>query len=115
MNSKQLISRDIELFYNRASEETRLNKGMGVFEFERIKAEVDLNTELYKQALLLLQSSKLDANKDKKTLQVLVNANLAQSYSEPRRIRELVTVVLVLSLLYGILSMIIAIIKDHRE
>ncbi|WP_293917546.1 MULTISPECIES: class I SAM-dependent methyltransferase [unclassified Sphingobacterium] len=38
MNSKQLISRDIELFYNRASEETRLDKGMGVFEFERIKS-----------------------------------------------------------------------------
>lgn len=41
MNSKQLISRDIELFYNRASEETRLNKGMGVFEFERIKTLIE--------------------------------------------------------------------------
>lgn len=41
MNSKQLISRDIELFYNRASEETRLDKGMGVFEFERIKSLVE--------------------------------------------------------------------------
>ncbi len=40
MNSKQLISRDIELFYHKASEETRLNKGMGVFEFERIKSLV---------------------------------------------------------------------------
>lgn len=38
MKSKQLISRDIELFYNKASEETRLAKGMGVFEFERIKS-----------------------------------------------------------------------------
>ena len=41
MNSKQLISRNIELFYNKASEETRLNKGMGVFEFERIKLLID--------------------------------------------------------------------------
>ncbi len=38
MNSKQLISRNIERFYNKASEETRLNKGMGVFEFERVKS-----------------------------------------------------------------------------
>jgi len=37
MNSKNLISRNIEIFYNKASEETRLNKGMGIFEFERIK------------------------------------------------------------------------------
>lgn len=38
MNNKQLISRNIELFYNKASEETRLDKGMGIFEFERIKS-----------------------------------------------------------------------------
>jgi ubiquinone/menaquinone biosynthesis C-methylase UbiE len=41
MNNKQLISRDIELFYNKASEETRLDKGMGVFEFERIKSLIE--------------------------------------------------------------------------
>ncbi|WP_116771585.1 class I SAM-dependent methyltransferase [Maribacter litoralis] len=34
---KQLINRNIEAFYHKASEETRLEKGMGVFEFERIK------------------------------------------------------------------------------
>lgn len=41
MNSKQLISSEIERFYNQASEETRLDKGMGVFEFERIKTLID--------------------------------------------------------------------------
>ncbi|MBM1106917.1 class I SAM-dependent methyltransferase [Aurantibacter crassamenti] len=41
MRSKQLISREIELFYTNASEETRLNKGMGLYEFERIKKLID--------------------------------------------------------------------------
>ncbi|MBW3466896.1 class I SAM-dependent methyltransferase [Arthrospiribacter ruber] len=41
MNSKQLISRNIEVFYNKVSEETRLDKGMGVFEFERIKTLIE--------------------------------------------------------------------------
>jgi len=41
MNSKQLISREIEIFYNKASEETRLDKGMGIFEFERIKSLIE--------------------------------------------------------------------------
>lgn len=41
MNSKQLISRNIEAFYNKASEETRLDKGMGIFEFERIKTLIE--------------------------------------------------------------------------
>ncbi|GAA4272300.1 class I SAM-dependent methyltransferase [Aquimarina gracilis] len=44
MNSKHLISRNIELFYNKVSEETRLNKGMGVFEFERIKSLIEKYT-----------------------------------------------------------------------
>lgn len=37
MNNKSLVSRNIESFYNKASEETRLDRGMGIFEFERIK------------------------------------------------------------------------------
>lgn len=44
MNNKQLISRNIEEFYNKASEETRLEKGMGVFEFERIKFLIEKYT-----------------------------------------------------------------------
>jgi ubiquinone/menaquinone biosynthesis C-methylase UbiE len=34
---KNIISKELEDFYNKASEETRLEKGMGIFEFERIK------------------------------------------------------------------------------
>ncbi|HAA16030.1 MAG TPA: SAM-dependent methyltransferase [Cytophagales bacterium] len=41
MKGKPLISRDIELFYTRASEETRLTKGMGVFEFKRVKMLIE--------------------------------------------------------------------------
>lgn len=41
MKNKQLISSSIEAFYNKASEETRLEKGMGLFEFERIKALIE--------------------------------------------------------------------------
>ncbi|MEO1033264.1 MAG: class I SAM-dependent methyltransferase [Bacteroidota bacterium] len=44
MTSKQLISRKIEQFYNKASEETRLEKGMGIFEFERIKSLIEKYT-----------------------------------------------------------------------
>jgi ubiquinone/menaquinone biosynthesis C-methylase UbiE len=34
---KTQISKELENFYNKASEETRLEEGMGIFEFERIK------------------------------------------------------------------------------
>lgn len=41
MNSKQLISRTITDFYNNSSEETRLDEGMGVFEYERVKCLIE--------------------------------------------------------------------------
>lgn len=41
MKQNQLINSNIELFYTKASEETRLNKGMGVFEFERVKCLIE--------------------------------------------------------------------------
>ncbi len=41
--NKQLISKELENFYNKASEETRLEKGMGIFEFERIKELIKLH------------------------------------------------------------------------
>lgn len=44
MKRKQLISHNIEVFYNRASEDTRLEKGMGIFEFERIKSLIAKHT-----------------------------------------------------------------------
>ena len=43
MKKKTLISKELENFYNKASEETRLEKGMGIFEFERIKELIELH------------------------------------------------------------------------
>ena len=38
MKSKQFINKSINHFYTKVSEETRLDKGMGLFEFERTKS-----------------------------------------------------------------------------
>lgn len=43
MKKKPLVSKELEDFYNKASEETRLEKGMGVFEFERIKELIEMH------------------------------------------------------------------------
>ena len=41
MPKKPLVSKSIIDFYNKASEETRLESGMGFFEFERIKSLIE--------------------------------------------------------------------------
>ncbi len=41
MKKKTSISAPIERFYNKASEENRLSRGMGIFEFERTKSLIE--------------------------------------------------------------------------
>ena len=50
--NKQLISRELENFYNKASEETRLEKGMGIFEFERIKELIEIHISNPKSTII---------------------------------------------------------------
>jgi capsular polysaccharide transport system permease protein len=109
------IKKSIKKIKQEQSGKNKKTLNKTIFEYETIKAKVELNQELYKQALLQLQSSKIEVIKENKNLQIIVSANTASSYSEPKKFRELITVILVLSLIYGILSMIIAIVKDHRE
>lgn len=51
-NHKKLISKNVEDFYNQASEETRLENGMGIFEFERVKALIEKH--LHKPNMIIL-------------------------------------------------------------
>ena len=52
MKNKPLISKELETFYNKASEETRLEKGMGIFEFERIKELITLHISNPKSTII---------------------------------------------------------------
>ncbi|MBC6998545.1 class I SAM-dependent methyltransferase [Cytophaga sp. FL35] len=51
-NHKKLISKNVEDFYNQASEETRLENGMGIFEFERVKELI--KKHLHKPNMVIL-------------------------------------------------------------
>jgi capsular polysaccharide transport system permease protein len=91
----------------------RINKD--IFEYTQLKATLELHNELYKQSLLQLQNAQVSQNKQSKTMQVLVNPSLASSYSLPNKPKEIITILLIMTLLYGIISLLIAIIKDHKE
>jgi len=52
VKKKTLISKELDDFYNKASEETRLEKGMGIFEFERIKELIELHISITKATVI---------------------------------------------------------------
>ena len=91
----------------------RLNKIL--FEYEKLKMQLEFDTEVYKNALIQLETIKLDVLKEAKTLSVVSKPNLPDGYTYPNKPKVFITLIIVMFLLFGIFSMLIAIIKDHKE
>ncbi len=86
-----------------------------IFEFERLKGLVELNKELYKQSLLQFEQLKTEVHKNSKILLEITKPVIPQSYKYPEKFKDLVTLFLVLALLYGVIVLIRAIIKEHID
>lgn len=92
---------------------TRLNKVL--FEYERLKMQLEFDTQIYTNTLIQLETTKLEVLKEAKTLSVVSKPNLPDGYSYPNKPKVFITIIIVMLLLYGISSMLLAIIKDHKE
>lgn len=95
------------------SNQSELNENL--FEFEELRAEVEFNKERYKQTLIQQDLAKIQATQNSKNLIVITQPTLADYYSQPNKSKALVTLLLVLLLLYGIVTMVYTIVKDHRD
>lgn len=95
------------------SSEDRLNKVL--FEYEKLKLAFEFDTEVYKNALIQLETTKIDVLKAAKTLSIVSQPNLPDGYTYPDKSKVFITLLLVTLLLYGIFSMLGTIIRDHKE
>lgn len=95
------------------SNENELNENL--FEFEELKAEVEYKKERYKQTLIQLDLAKIQATQNSKNLIIVTQPTLPDYYSYPNKIKTVITILLLLLLLYGIITMVQSIVKDHRD
>lgn len=91
----------------------RLNKVL--FEYEKLKLQLEFDTEVYKTALIQLETTKIDVIKEAKTLSILSKPNLPDGYTYPNKQKMFITILFVTFLMYGIFMMLSAIIRDHKE
>jgi len=91
----------------------RLNKTL--FEYGRLKMAVEFDVEVYKNILIQRETTKLEAAKEAKTLSVVIKPNLPDGYTYPDRPKVFMTILIVILLSYSIISMLAAIIRDHKE
>jgi len=95
------------------NKDDRLNKIL--FAYEKLKLQFEFDTEVYKNALIQLETTKIDVMKNNKILSVLSKANLPDGYTYPDKPKVFVTILIITLLLYGILSLLASIIRDHKE
>jgi capsular polysaccharide transport system permease protein len=95
------------------SSKKELNENL--FEFERLKSDVEFNKERYKQTLIQLDMAMIQATQNAKNFIIITKPTLSDDYSSPNKPKNIITIFMVLFMVYGIISMIYAIIKDHRD
>jgi len=86
-----------------------------VYDFETLKSQVEFAKEMYKQTLIKVESTRLSVNKSTKNLIIITHPTLPQSYTSPRKLKQVLTILLVLWLLYGIIRLVVFIIRDHKD
>ena len=86
-----------------------------LFDFEKIKNQVEFEKEVYKESLLQLEVAKVDIYKQAKTMVVLTNPVYPDTFTYPRILVLLTGMLVGILLLYGITMQIVAIVEDHEN
>ena len=84
-------------------------------DFQEIKLNAELASDLYKTSLAGLESVRSEAYRKLKHLLVIESPALAQEDRYPRRIYNILTWFVCLVLLYLVARLILAIVKEHKE
>lgn len=83
-------------------------------QYQNLAIEAGFAEDAYKLALTSVEKSRIESNQKLKYLAVIQNPPLPQLAEYPRRIYNLITFFIVMSILFGIAKMIKATIEDHK-
>lgn len=85
------------------------------FEYRRLQVDLLVAEEFYKTSLTVVENAKLETIKNIRSLIAVVKPNLPEAATYPRVIYNLITILIVLLLIYGVMQFVLASIRDHRE
>lgn len=83
--------------------------------YQELEMELKFATDLYQAALVALEKARVDSYHKLKHLVVVQAPALSDSAKYPRKLYNLATLFVALSLAYGIITMILATIREHRD
>jgi capsular polysaccharide transport system permease protein len=86
-----------------------------VEEYQRLQLNAEFEQDVYRTALVALESGRVEATRTLKKLSVLQQPFEPQHPIEPRRIYNIVVFMLLALVIAGALQLMAAIIRDHRD
>jgi len=86
-----------------------------VEEYQRLQMNAEFTQDIYKTALIALESGRVETSRTLKKVLVLREPTLPQYPLEPRRLYNIIVFILVTLLLTGIVHLLAAIIRDHKD
>jgi capsular polysaccharide transport system permease protein len=89
--------------------------GSLAIEFQGLEMQAKFARDAYKVALAAVENSRIDATRKLKTLVVIEPPTLPETAEYPRRLYSLLTTLVASLLLYGIVRLVLATIREHQD
>ncbi|MDW7998789.1 MAG: hypothetical protein RMI30_04975, partial [Thermodesulfovibrio sp.] len=83
-------------------------------EYLNLKLNVDFTTDVYKATISALETTRVEASRKLKNLVIIASPNMPDEALYPKKTYNLGLATLLLLIFYGILKIIIGVIKEHR-
>jgi len=83
--------------------------------FRNLSIDVGIAEEAYKLSVSAVENARIEASKKIRAVAEVVSPNMPDLAIYPRRIYNMITILIGLLLLYGIVCFILATIEDHRD
>lgn len=80
-----------------------------------VQTQASLAADLYKTGLISLEQARVEAYRKLKHLLIVSQPTLAQDAEYPRRLYNIVTIGVLLCLMYGLISMGLATLREHQD
>jgi capsular polysaccharide transport system permease protein len=84
-------------------------------EYQRLQLAAEFAQDIYKTALVALEKGRLEATRALKKVSILQAPTTPQYPLEPRRLYNLVVFLIVASMLAGVVHLLGAIVRDHKD
>ena len=107
------LKRSIAKLKEKMAGTNELNRN--VFDFELLKSDMDFNKEIYRQTLINQEKLKMEVSQNAKHMIVVSKPTLPDSYTYPNKPWDIFTWLIIILFLYGIIMIIVTIIKDHQD